>query len=189
MSHSSQQASSTVPVQDPSLTDEQMVESGGDAAQFPRADAAQISGGPAQSIPSTIILDSSIAPTVPVSQSQDPSLSRLPLQDQRSSSSQRLTPSVVDALEEQSQAGSFAGFSGRQLQRVGSPSGYVSRQEALSMARTLDQHTAAASQELETVRGQIALLHDATARGMQSTVGRQDELAAHVESRVAQSVA
>ena len=188
MSQSSQHASSTVPVHDPSMTDEHMAESGGDAAHFSGADAAQFSGGPEQSIPSTIILDPSIASTVPVGQSQDPSFSRIPLPDQQSSSSQRFTPSVMDALEERSLAGSFAGFQGTEVQRSGSPSGFVSRREALSMARSLDQQTAAASQELANVRGQIAQLQDSTVRGIQSTAGRQDELAAHLENRVAQSV-
>ena len=66
MSRSSQQASSTVPGQDPSLTDAQMTESGGDAAQFPGAVAGQFHPGDAaqSSVPSTIIVDSSIAQTV-----------------------------------------------------------------------------------------------------------------------------
>ena len=180
MSRSSQRASSTVPVQDPSLTDEHMAESGGNAA--------------AQSwVPATIILDSSIATTVQGEQSQDPSFTRIPELEAQSSSSHRFTPSVLDALEERSQAaGSFGGFPEPErglVPRARSPTGdVVSRREAFLMAQTFDQHTEAASRELENVRGQIDQLHSQTAIGIQATVGRQDALAAHVENRVAQSV-
>ena len=82
MSQSSHHASSTfLAAHDPSLTDEHMAESGGDAAHFPRGKASQ------PSVPSTIILDSSIAQTVHMDPSQVPSMSRLPLGDARSSSS------------------------------------------------------------------------------------------------------
>ena len=171
MSRSSQRASSTVPVQDPSLTDEHMAESGGDAAQFPRADADQFRLGDAaqSSVPATIVLDSSIAPTVQGDQSQDPSFTRAPELEAQSSSSHRFTPSVLDALETRSQlSGSFVGFPDRTLVlHARSPAGdVVSRSEALRMAQTFDQHTEAASRELENVRGQIDQLHSQTAMGI-----------------------
>ena len=186
MSYSSQRASSTVPAQDPSLTDEHMAESGGGAAQFSGPAAAQ------SSVPSTIVVDSSIEPTVQLGQSQDPSYTRGPEQEVQSSSSHRFTPSVMDALETRSQlSGSFAGFPERGLvPRAQSPvTDFVSRREALSMAQTFDQQSAAASRELEAVRGQIAQLHSQAAMGLQATAGRQEALAAQVENRVAQSVA
>ena len=196
MSRSSQHASSTVPGQDPSLTDAQMTESGGDVAQFPGAVVGHFHPGDAaqSSVPSTIVLDSSLAQTEQGGQSWDPSITRVPELEAQSSSSHRFTPSVLDALEERSQAaGSFGGFPeperGMVLRARSPTADFVSRREALSMARSFDQHTAAASQELQHVRGQIEQLHSQAAMGIQATTSRQDALAAHVESRVAQSVA
>ena len=184
MSQSSHHASSTVPAaHDPSLTDEHMAESGGSAAHFPGGEVAQ------PSVPSTIILDSSIAQTVQVDPSQIPSMSRLPLGEAHSSSSHRFTPSVIDALEERSQAGSFAGFPPTEVQGSGIQSEFVSRREALTVAQSLDQQSAATSRELATVRDQIAQLHSQASLGVQNVANRQDQIAAQMGHRVAQSVA
>ena len=140
-------------------------------------------------MPSTIVLDSSIAQTVQVDPSQVPSMSRLPLGEARSSSSHRFTPSVIDALEERSQAGSFAGFPPTEVQGPGIQSEFVSRREALSVAQSLDQQSAATSRELATVREQIAQLHSQASLGVQNVASRQDQIAAQMGQRVAQSVA
>ena len=191
MSHSSQRASSTVPVHDPSLTDEHMEDTRGGAAHFPAGQAGQNSGEQAaqSSIPSTIVLDSSIGQTVPVDPSQIPSGSRIPVGDMQSSSSHRFTPSVIDALEERSQAGSFSGFPQVEIQRQGSQSEFVSRREALTMAQTLDQQSSATSRELASVRDQIAQLHSQAAMSAQVTASRQDAVATQVGNTVAQSIA
>ena len=185
MSQSSHHASSTVPVaHDPSLTDEHMGESGGDAAHFPRGEASQ------PSVPTTIVVDSSIAQTVPVDPSQIPSMSRVPLGDTPASSSHRFTPSVIDALEERSQAGSFVGFPPpTEVQGPGSQSEFVSRREALSVAQSMEEQSAATSRELATVREQIAHLHSQASLGVQNVASRQDQMAAQMGQRVAQSVA